>query len=299
MFEWLENRIDPFAPFDERRRRPQSVRGFAWHYLRPVRLARAALLRLPGGRALRDPRSTCSSAGSSTCWRGRRPTGSCAEHGTQLLAGRGASSSFVRPLLHFAHEIITNQILVPQTTNMIRWRTHLYTLGHALGYFQADFAGRLANRITPGRPGDPRDRGDAPRHAPVRGDLRLHGARPVLARSAPGSRCRWRLWIVAYVALLRYFVPRAQTRSLRGRRYPLGSRRPHRRQLHQHPDRQALRPRRGGALGGARRAGGPHAGLPRFVPADHRGRRRADGDEQRSCSWRPAALSLLLWMRRA
>ena len=31
---------------------------------------------------------------------------------------------------------------------MIRWRTHVYTLGHALSYFQGDFAGRLANRIT-------------------------------------------------------------------------------------------------------------------------------------------------------
>jgi hypothetical protein len=35
-------------------------------------------------------------------------------------------------------------LVVPQTTGLIRWRTHLYTLGHALSYFQADFAGRLA-----------------------------------------------------------------------------------------------------------------------------------------------------------
>jgi ATP-binding cassette subfamily B multidrug efflux pump len=33
MFDWLERRIDPFAPFDEAAMPPDTVRGFAWHYL--------------------------------------------------------------------------------------------------------------------------------------------------------------------------------------------------------------------------------------------------------------------------
>ncbi len=35
--DWLERRIDPFAPFDEAERPPGTVAGFAWFYLRPVR----------------------------------------------------------------------------------------------------------------------------------------------------------------------------------------------------------------------------------------------------------------------
>ena len=35
--DWLERRIDPFAPFEEARRPPDTVAGFAWFYLRPVR----------------------------------------------------------------------------------------------------------------------------------------------------------------------------------------------------------------------------------------------------------------------
>ncbi len=35
--DWLERRIDPFAPFEEARRPPGTVAGFAWFYLRPVR----------------------------------------------------------------------------------------------------------------------------------------------------------------------------------------------------------------------------------------------------------------------
>ena len=37
MFDWLERRIDPFAPFAEGEMPPASVARFTWHYLRPVR----------------------------------------------------------------------------------------------------------------------------------------------------------------------------------------------------------------------------------------------------------------------
>jgi ATP-binding cassette, subfamily B, multidrug efflux pump len=135
------------------------------------------------------------------------------DHGTSLLLAGGAIL-FVRPILHFAHEILTNQILVPQSTNMIRWRTHLYTLGHAVGYFQADFAGRLANRITQGGP--------AIREIAVTVlDTLLYvaifafTALGLFSRVSPWLALPMGLWIAAYVALLRYFVPRAKMRSLR------------------------------------------------------------------------------------
>ena len=41
--DWLERRVDPFAPFDEARMPPRSIIGFAWFYLRPIRAALAAL----------------------------------------------------------------------------------------------------------------------------------------------------------------------------------------------------------------------------------------------------------------
>ncbi|WP_210485117.1 ABC transporter ATP-binding protein [Microvirga antarctica] len=213
MFEWLEKQIDPFAPFNEEETPPSRVSAFAWHYLKPVRgwlvvlfvaslivgLFEASLYVILGW--VVDILATSTPA---TLW---------ADHGTALLV-IGSAILFVRPVLHFCHEVITNQILVPQTTNMIRWRTHLYTLGHALGYFQADFAGRLANRITQGGP--------AIREIAVTLlDTLLYVA--IFAFTALGlfsSVSPWLalpmgLWIVAYIALLRYFVPRAQVRSLR------------------------------------------------------------------------------------
>jgi ATP-binding cassette subfamily B multidrug efflux pump len=43
MFNWLESRIDPFAPFEEGAMPPKDVRGFTWHYLKPVRFWLAVL----------------------------------------------------------------------------------------------------------------------------------------------------------------------------------------------------------------------------------------------------------------
>ena len=134
------------------------------------------------------------------------------EHGAALF-GVAATILLVRPLLHICNEVISNQIIVPQTTNMVRWRTHLYTLRHSLGYFQRDFAGRLANRVT--------QVGPAIREIAVTLiDTLLYVA--IFAVTALGMFGRislWlalpmALWIIAYATLLRFFVPRAKARSL-------------------------------------------------------------------------------------
>ena len=117
------------------------------------------------------------------------------------------------PITIWLHEILSNQLIVPQATNQIRWRTHLYTLGHSLSYFQADFAGRLANRVV--------QVGPAVRElAVVFIDTLLYVAiYAVTAIGLFGSISLWLalpvvLWVVAYAALTRWFVPRARTRSL-------------------------------------------------------------------------------------
>ncbi|KAB0264100.1 ABC transporter ATP-binding protein [Microvirga brassicacearum] len=213
MFQWLEKRIDPFAPFDEEETPPASVSAFAWHYLRPVRLWLGVLFVASLVVGLFEASLYVIMGWVVDILATSTPDRLWADHGTGLMLVGGAIL-FVRPLLHFSHELITNQILVPQSTNMIRWRTHLYTLGHALGYFQADFAGRLANRITQGGP--------AIREIAVTIlDTLLYVA--IFAFTALGlfsSVSPWLalpmgLWIVVYIALLRYFVPRAKIRSLR------------------------------------------------------------------------------------
>ncbi|RDI59250.1 ABC transporter ATP-binding protein [Microvirga subterranea] len=213
MFGWFEKQIDPFAPFDETQTPPKSVSGFAWYYLRPIRhwflllfvialvvgLFEASLYILIGWIVDLLTRSA--------------PDRIWAEHGNALLLV-GALVLFVRPILHFLHGLVSNQLIVPQSTNMIRWRTHVYTLGHSVSYFQADFAGRLANRIM--------QAGGAIRSIAVTLlDTLLYvaifafTALGVFSSVSPWLALPMGLWIACYVVLLYFFVPRAKERSLK------------------------------------------------------------------------------------
>jgi ATP-binding cassette subfamily B multidrug efflux pump len=212
-FDWLERRIDPFAPFAEGEMPPTTVARFTWHYLKPVRRWLAVLFVASVGVGLFET-SLYLFIGWFVDLLGRSsPARLFAEHGGKLLAV-GALILLVRPTLYTVHNLITNQILIPQTTNMVRWRTHLYTLGHSLSYFQSDFAGRIGNRIT--------QTGPAIRELAVTVlDTLLYVA--IFAITALGlfsSVSLWlalpmALWIAAYLALLWYFVPRAQACSLK------------------------------------------------------------------------------------
>jgi ATP-binding cassette subfamily B multidrug efflux pump len=212
MFRWLESRIDPFAPFDEARTPPQTLRGFMWAYLAPVRGWLGVLLLTSVAVGIFESSLYLLIGWFVDLLARSDPQRLLADHGWQL-AGIGALILFVRPLVHFANEVVSNQVIVPQTTGLIRWRTHTYTLGHALSYFQGDFAGRLANRIV--------QAGPAVREIAVTIlDTLLYVA--IFAATALGlfaSISPWlalpmATWVVLYLALMRYFVPRAQKRSL-------------------------------------------------------------------------------------
>jgi len=123
MFEWLERRIDPFRPFDENRMPPKSVWGFTAYYLRPVRgwLALVFLSNLAIG-------SLESGLFFLIGWfvdllSQHAPEQVWAENGSWLI-GAAVAVLVVRPVLHFVREAVVSQASVPQTTNMIRWRTH-------------------------------------------------------------------------------------------------------------------------------------------------------------------------------
>ena len=212
MLRRLETLVDPFAPFDDSAIPPTGVARFTWHYLTPVRVWLLVLFLASVAVGVVESSLYVMIGWFVDLLARTPPDRLLAEHGPAL----GAIALLVlvlRPLFHTAHEAVSNQILVPQSTTMIRWRTHLYTLGHAVGYFQSDFAGRLANRVT--------QVGPAIREIAVTllDTLTYVGVFAIAALWLFGSVSLWlalpmTLWLVGYVALMRWFVPRAQARSL-------------------------------------------------------------------------------------
>src|SRR6185437_15719082 len=75
-----------------------------------------------------------------------RPESLIAEAGWQL-AGMAAILLIGRPLAHLAQSLVTNQVINPGVTNLIRWQNHWHVVRQSWTFFQNDFAGRIANRV--------------------------------------------------------------------------------------------------------------------------------------------------------
>ncbi|MBO7942569.1 ABC transporter ATP-binding protein, partial [Streptomyces sp. S9] len=69
-----------------------------------------------------------------------------ATHGEQLL-WMAVVMLVARPVCLGLHDLLLNQAVHPNMTNLVRWQTHRYMLRQSLSFFQNDFAGRVANRI--------------------------------------------------------------------------------------------------------------------------------------------------------
>lgn len=211
LFRFLESRIDVFAPFDESETPPRGVWRFMWHHIKGVKGWMALImltgLGFSGIEALMYLMvgwfvDLLTHQSPETIWQ---------DHGW-LLAGAAFLIVVVRPLIYFANHAIVDQVVVPQITNQIRWRNHVYTLGHALSYFQNDFAGRLSARVI--------QAGQSIRGATIEiiDDLWYALIFVSVALGFFSTTSLWLVlpvlvWLAAYVTLLVYFVPRARTRS--------------------------------------------------------------------------------------
>ena len=211
LFRWLESRIDVFAPFDEQETPPRGVWPFMWHHIKGVK-GWMALIMLTGlGFSGIEAAMYLMVGWFVDLLSTQSPETIFRDHGW-LLAGAAFLLVVVRPLIYFANHAIVDQVVVPQITNQIRWRNHVYTLGHALGYFQNDFAGRLSARVI--------QAGQSIRGATIEviDDLWYALVFATVAIGFFGKTSLWLalpviLWLSAYVALLIYFVPRAKQRS--------------------------------------------------------------------------------------
>jgi ATP-binding cassette subfamily B multidrug efflux pump len=211
LFRWLETRIDVFAPFDERSTPPDTVWRFIWHHIREVRGWLVVMLITAFLFSAIEASLYVMVGWLIDTIAKNPPEVVFAEH-AWVLALFAFLLLVVRPIVYFANHAAVDQVVVPQLTNRIRWRSHVYTLGHSLGYFQNDFAGRLSSRVI--------QAGQSVRSATVEiiddmwyvlvfagvaigffGSVSLWLALPVVA------------WMAAYVALVAYFVPRATARS--------------------------------------------------------------------------------------
>ncbi len=119
----------------------------------------------------------------------------------------------LRPIFHGLNDLFMHQTINPGLSNLVRWQNHRYVLKQSLGFFQNDFAGRIAQHIM--------QTGNALRDSAVQTVNALWFVL-IYATSALVlfAQADWRLtlplliWIVAYISSLFWFVPRIKQRSV-------------------------------------------------------------------------------------
>jgi ATP-binding cassette subfamily B multidrug efflux pump len=128
-------------------------------------------------------------------------------HGSEIIAV-GLVVLIARPLLSVTDVALLHNSILPNFGTLIRWRAHRHVLRQPVGWFENDFAGRIANRImqTPPAAGDAVFQTfDAVAFAltTVAGSIWL------LTDADPRLVLPLIVWIVLYLALIRWTVRRA------------------------------------------------------------------------------------------
>ena len=155
VFRFFENLVDPYTAYPDNNTPPKTLFAFLWDYSQPFKklfvwatvfsiLVAAVEIGLIYymGRVV----DVLGSDGPQAVWEA---------YGTELILA-AAFILIIRPLVQVIDVAILNNAILPNFGTLIRWRAHAQVLRQSVGWFENDFAGRIANRImqTPPAAGD-------------------------------------------------------------------------------------------------------------------------------------------------
>ena len=217
MFRWFEDRLRPTElPSDSTPPVAADGRGLArfyWHFVRQARGLVAALFIIGLMVALLDTAIPLFIGRVVTLASTIAPAELIPSACPQLL-GMAATLLILRPAALLLRMMVTNQAINAGLTNLVRWQSHWNVVRQSWTFFQNDFAGRVANRVM--------QTGPALRESVVQSTnavwyILVYGTSAAIVLASADIRLAipMLVWAVAYVALLRYFVPRMRDRSRR------------------------------------------------------------------------------------
>ncbi|MBX2838557.1 MAG: ABC transporter ATP-binding protein/permease [Gammaproteobacteria bacterium] len=145
MYRLFENLIDPLQPRVVERP-PTTTGAFFWHFLKPVKGIVLLALIVAGIAALSEV-LVFVYLGRLVDWMtSESPEHFIAEHSV-ALTWMLIVVAIVRPVSLLGSRAMMNLALAPGIANATRWQNHRYVLRQSMGYFQNDFAGRVAQKV--------------------------------------------------------------------------------------------------------------------------------------------------------
>jgi ATP-binding cassette subfamily B multidrug efflux pump len=211
IFTWFETRIAAF-PNEAPVQPPQTLPAFYWHFLRPIWPVLVVLLVMGLAGTLIEI-ALLAWVGSLVDRMKDTPTPQTflADNGW-LLAFMALVALVLRPAISTLHDLIKNQMIAPSFTMRIRWLTHRYVIRQSMGFFQNDFAGRVANHVMQAAYGV-RESTIAIVEGVWYGLIHVGGTIVLFAAADPRLAVPIVVWTAGYAAILWYFVPKVQALS--------------------------------------------------------------------------------------
>ncbi|MEP9316551.1 ABC transporter ATP-binding protein [Pseudomonas sp. LABIM340] len=211
LYRRFERLIDPFRDVPERMP-PSDVIRFYVYYLRQVWPVFLALLFVGLIVALIEVALFSYLGRIVDLAQGTAPADFFTVHGRELI-WMAVVALVLRPVFNGLHDMLVHQSINPSMTNLIRWQNHRYVLKQSLGFFQNDFAGRIAQRIM--------QTGNSLRDSAVQVvDAIWHVLIYTISALVLFAEADWRLmiplvlWVIGYVGALGYFIPQVKQRSV-------------------------------------------------------------------------------------
>ena len=145
MFRYFENLVDPYCDYPESDRPPTKLWPFLKDYAKPFRkvfILTAVMSIVVAGIEV----GLIYYMGRVVDLLGGTPAQVWDDHGLELILV-ALFILILRPLLQFFDVLLLNNAVLPNFGTLIRWRAHKHVLRQSVGWFENDFAGRIANRI--------------------------------------------------------------------------------------------------------------------------------------------------------
>ncbi|MEZ5894440.1 MAG: ABC transporter ATP-binding protein [Parvularculaceae bacterium] len=212
MFSWFEKRLEPF-PAGESDAPPKTFAAFCWHYVRDSWPWLAAMSLLAALIAVGEA-MIYGFLGKLVDWlTGADPQTFLAQEGEKLIL-IGVFVAVLLPTMGLLSNLIIHQTLLGNLPMSARWLMHKRLLGQSMSFFADEFAGRVATKLM--------QTSLAVREAVMKLlDIIVYVAVFFISMVVLVGQADWRLaaplgvWIIAYVSLIAWFVPRLAKASER------------------------------------------------------------------------------------
>ena len=145
MLSFFERLIEPF-PAGDPAQPPRGIYAFCRHYTRGMEWPLLWMTLLTAALAILEV-SLFGFMGQLVDWLAERDPQTLLQHEGGALLGMALLVLLVLPLLVWLHSLFVHQALLGNYPMSIRWLSHRYLLGQSVGFYQNDFAGRLATKV--------------------------------------------------------------------------------------------------------------------------------------------------------